>query len=176
MNLITYSVPYFIWFLFLAKEQREQNDFRHFFTIEKNRFFHSPTQTVYMIFRRPMDEAIQLMNRPAKEVICVNVNENCLEEVNQLNITLFCLSLFDLFMNRITLILAPISMSPTKMSSTDHLQRDVTDLSHLHQHQTQIRKSPKKRPLKRYTMVSSSSSSESLTSGTKGNQTNVCII
>lgn len=62
-------------------------------------------------------------------------------------------------------------MSPTKMSSTDHLQRDANDCSNFHhQHtQQQIRKSPKKRPLKRYSMVSSSSSSESLTSGTKGN-------
>lgn len=34
----------------------------------------------------------------------------------------------------------------------------------------QVRKSPKKRPLKRYTIVSSSSSTESLTSDTKGNQ------
>ncbi|XP_031632855.1 uncharacterized protein LOC116346788 isoform X2 [Contarinia nasturtii] len=60
----------------------------------------------------------------------------------------------------------PIALSPTKANSTDFLQRETTTMSNPSQQSMQmfqVRKSPKKRPLKRYTMVSSSSSSESLT-------------
>lgn len=63
-------------------------------------------------------------------------------------------------------------MSPTKTCSTDLMQKD--DLNIPMQTQQTIRKSPKKRPLKRYTMVSSSSSTESLTSDTKGNRIEEC--
>ncbi|XP_055323439.1 uncharacterized protein LOC129578625 isoform X2 [Sitodiplosis mosellana] len=60
--------------------------------------------------------------------------------------------------------------SPTKTNSSDLLHRESNHLAHPNQQPTQnvqVRKSPKKRPLKRYTIVSSSSSTESLTSDTK---------
>lgn len=62
--------------------------------------------------------------------------------------------------------LAPLSMSPTKVN--------LIDVTHHGSNpplaQPTIRKSPKKRPLKRYTIVSSSSSTESLASDSKGNR------
>lgn len=69
-------------------------------------------------------------------------------------------------------ILAPLAPSPTKASSIDLLLKETAHLSNstLQPAQVTIRKSPKKRPLKRYTIVSSSSSTESLTSDTKGKQ------
>lgn len=57
-------------------------------------------------------------------------------------------------------------MSPTKINCMDVTHPNSNQPSA----QQTIRKSPKKRPLKRYTMVSSSSSTESLASDTKGNR------
>lgn len=74
-------------------------------------------------------------------------------------------------------ILAPLISSPTKTNSSDLLQKESNHLGNPNQQPTQsvqVRKSPKKRPLKRYTIVSSSSSTESLTSDTKGNKNEAC--
>lgn len=64
------------------------------------------------------------------------------------------------------LFLALLSMSPTKVNCMDVTHHS----SNQPLTQQTIRKSPKKRPLKRYTIVSSSSSTESLASDTKGNR------
>lgn len=120
-----------------------------------------------MIFHHPMEKAIQHENRLLKKVIHVNASENFQEEVSSI------LKLTPTFFGIQNIcILAPLAPSPTKASSTDLLQKETSYLNSSNQQQTQvtIRKSPKKRPLKRYTIVSSSSSTESLTSDTKGNQ------
>lgn len=57
-----------------------------------------------MIFRRPMDEEIRQMNQAAREVICVNVNGNCPEEVNQFDYTSCFACPYLMFFGRIELI------------------------------------------------------------------------
>lgn len=142
-------------------------DFRHFSTVAKNKFFRLRILMDCMIFHHPMEKAIQHEKRSVKRVIHVNASENFQEEVS--SILKLTLTFFGTQNNR---ILAPLAPSPTKASSTDLLQKETTYLNSSNQQPTQvtIRKSPKKRPLKRYTIVSSSSSTESLTSDTKGNQ------
>lgn len=64
------------------------------------------------------------------------------------------------------MFLGPVLMSPTKVNTTDPAHHSSNQPST----QQTVRKSPKKRPLKRHTIVSSSSSTESLASDTKGNR------
>lgn len=124
-----------------------------------------------MIFHRLMGKEIQQKSHYAKNPMHANVNGNCQEEViifeTKTNKFFFALISYG------SCFCSTSAVSPTKTNSVDHLQKEMTHLNNPNQQTSQVaqvRKSPKKRPLKRYTIVSSSSSTESLTSDTKGNE------
>lgn len=154
--------------LCLAKELLVPIDSRRYFIIARIKSFRSLTQMVYTTFRRQMEREIPQRKRPAKGIAHENVNENYLEEVIIYLAPQHSIGSHAWF----SLASAALAVSPTKTNSTELLQKELhaplqTHLTNPSQQAT-IRKSPKKRPLKRHTIVSSSSSTESLTSDTKG--------
>lgn len=127
----------------------------------------------FTIFHHRMEKEIHQKNYFQKRIVRVKERGNCLEEVCTVAILLSMIVLPIIKQSGICLkyVLVGISLSPTKVNSSDFLQKETSNASHLSQQTSQVvqvRKSPKKRPLKRYTIVSSSSSTESL-SETKGN-------
>lgn len=124
----------------------------------------------------PMAKAIQPKNHFAKRATQENERENNREEVCHIG---KCLNNIEFFFTEFIKIAGPSAPSPTRTNATDLLQKESNHLgnpSHQPIQTVQVRKSPKKRPLKRYTIVSSSSSTESLTSDTKGNEYEACSI